>query len=110
MKDELLHEEFLTLESNLLQAIEKMLGKINNIIINNFEEDIYSFKELNEKLIALKEEILTTNEPYGIENCSRIIKGVFYQVKDWIGITVNIIRDLESKNFESLKEHYGDFI
>lgn len=110
MKDELIHEDFLTLESSILSSIEKMLLKINNIVINNFEEDLENFKELNEELIKLKEGILTANEPYGIDNCSRLIKGVFYQVKEWIVITVNIIRDLEDKNYDNLKEHYGDFV
>lgn len=110
MKDELIHEEFLALESDILNSIDKMLIKIKNIVISNFEEDITNFKELNEELIKLKEGILTANEPYGIDNCSRQIKGVFYQVKDWIVITVNIIRDLEAGNYDTLKEHYGDFV
>ena len=72
MKDELIHEDFLNLESSILSSIEKMLLKINNIVINNFEEDLENFKKLNEELIKLKENILTANEPYGIDNCSRL--------------------------------------
>ena len=63
MKDELIHEDFLNLESSILSSIEKMLLKINNIVINNFEEDLENFKKLNEELIKLKENILTANEP-----------------------------------------------
>lgn len=110
MEEQKIHEDFLNLEEDILSSIGLMISKINNIIISDFNEDIKNFKRLNEELIGLKEIILTANEPYGLENCSRKIKGVFYQVTDWIGITVNIISYLEHKGFDKIKEYYGDFV